>query len=93
MPMRTRSRVRRPTRRRAMSRKKIRLNSKVGRRLTFKSKALADLNKRPVAQTYYETTIGGLPLELAAPSLSVGRCISMNNNSNAYDARSGRTIY
>lgn len=93
MAMRTRSRVRKPTRRRAMSRKKIRLNSKVGRRLTFKSKALADLKSRPVDQTYYETTIGGLPLEIAAPSLSVGRCISLNNNSNAYDGRSGPYIY
>lgn len=93
MPMRTRSRVRKPTRRRAVMRKKTRLNSKVKKRLTFKSKALSDLDRVPRTQTYYETTIGGLPLEIAAPSLSVGRCISLVNNSNAYDGRSGANIF
>lgn len=93
MPMKTRSRVRKPTRRRAIMRKKTRLNSKVKNRLTFKSKALADLDRVPRSQTYYETVIGGLPLSISAPTLSVGRCIALVNNSNAYDGRSGRMIY
>lgn len=93
MPMRTRSRVRKPTRRRAISRKKVRLNSKAYKRKTFKSHALSDLKTKPKNTVYYETALTGGPTLYTSPSLNAGRCISISNNASAYDTRAGKSIF
>lgn len=94
MPMRTRSRMRRTARRRPMSRSnKKRSYSKTKRRVSFKTKALAGLNSKPLNNVFYETTIAGGPVEIAAPELNVGRCISILNSGANYDGRFSSTIH
>lgn len=90
--MRTRSRVRKPTRRRAMSRKRT-MPRKARSRKTFKSKALAGMARKKPNTTFYETSIVGVPINTAQPGLSVGRCISIQNTGAGYDTRSSNEIY
>lgn len=91
--MRTRSRVRRPTRRRAMSRKRSTMTRKVRSRKSFKSKGLTGLVLKKPNNTFYETSIVGVPINTAQPSLAVGRCISISNNGTFYDTRLGPDIF
>lgn len=93
MAMRTRSRVRKPTRRRAMSRKRPMMSRKARSRKTFKSKALVGMDRSKPNTTFYETSIVGVPINTDQPSLSVGRCISIQNAGTSYDARVGNEIY
>lgn len=93
MPMRTRSRVRRSTRRRAVGRKRTMMSRKTRSRKSFKSKGLVGLDRKLPNHTFYETSIVGVPTETATPTLNVGRCISIAAGSAAfYDNRIGPSI-
>lgn len=91
--MRTRSRVRKPTRRRTMSRKRPMMSRKARSRKTFKQIGLTGMDKKKPNATYYETSIVGVPFNAAQPSLAVGRCISIGNIGTDYDTRTGNSIY